>query len=176
MSKNMTRVGVIFLALTVTLSIMGVSYGLWTKSLTVEGMVRTGEVDLVFVDAFTDDDGEINDLNKDSQDDGGPSQGFDAWGSDSSADPSASGRDPKDHYDEDVAKCEASIDHDHQEAQIEKFDAYPSYFCTAWFDIRNVGTIPVKINDRHSNGQANSVARPAIREFSGFMATIQTDF
>ena len=96
MNQNIARVGVIFLALTIALSIMGVSYGLWTKSLTVEDTVRTGEVDLEFVDAFTDDDGEVNDLNKDSQDDGGPSQGFDAWGSESSADPAASGTDPDD--------------------------------------------------------------------------------
>lgn len=174
MTQHIARVVTISLLVTIALSTLGVAYGLWTKTLVVEGTVRTGEVDLIFVDAFTDDDGRVDNATKDSQDDGGPSEGFDAWGPASSADPAASGRDEKAHYDKDVAKCEASIHEDAQQGSIDKFDVYPSYVCTAWFDIRNIGNIPVKIKsvtitpDGHDSSDGDGAVNVRLSETNSF--------
>jgi hypothetical protein len=72
-----------------------------------------------------------------------------------SCDPAETGRDPKDHYDKDVARCDAMFLADGQDleeqegsqrARLAITNGYPSYHCTAWFDIHNNGTIPVHLH------------------------------
>ena len=62
----------------------------------------------------------------------------------SSADLSASGPDPKSRYDKDVGICNAAVGSP-QTVDIVKTDVYPSYHCTAWMDVKNLGSIPVKV-------------------------------
>lgn len=128
-----------FAALMVALAMTGTAYALWSKALFIEGYVETGTVNAEFVYAFTDDDESVDDPAKDSLDDG--------------LDPAASGIDPKDRYDKNVAYSEAYInDEDPQIAYVNIYNAYPSYYTTAWFDIVNTGSIPVKIQSVLING------------------------
>jgi len=135
---------------------VGVGYGLWYKILTIDGTVHTGTVNAVFVDAFTDDDDvvdnplkDMNDLG-DCLDIGGVDVDGDGF---TSCDPAASGVDPKARWDKDVARCDAGIDpNDNQIGWVIKRNVYPGYFCTAWFDVDNTGSIPVKVVGATVNG------------------------
>ncbi|MGD8814877.1 MAG: hypothetical protein PVI78_10440 [Anaerolineales bacterium] len=143
------QVGVIFMVLILTLGSVGVGFGLWSKSLMVLGTVNTGNVNARFLAPFTDDDNKVDDELLDSGDIGTCREG-----EDTSCDPAASGPDPKPRYNKDVAVCIATrptADEDPDQAPgiqlgfVELRNAYPSYYCTAWFPINNNGTIPVKV-------------------------------
>ncbi len=153
-------IGALFMVLVLGLALIGVGYGLWFKVLTIEGTVVTGEVHAAFEAAFTDDDGEVNDPEKDSNDVGNcPIGGRDI----SSCDPAASGRDPKPRYEKDVGWCGARVDgEDNNVGHVNIRNGYPSYFCTAWFDVLNDGSIPVKVASVTINGTpvTPSVATP----------------
>jgi len=115
-------------------------FGLWIQQFSVQETLESGNVDLVFTSAFTDDDGAVDDVLLDSQDNASSTQVFDAWGPSSSADPAAAGPDPKLRYDKDVARCEALID-----GSVTQDGAYPRYNCTSWFSMQNSGTVPLKV-------------------------------
>jgi hypothetical protein len=51
MSKKALPVGTMFLVLVIALSVLGVGYALWSETLTIEGNVQTGEVDVAIADA-----------------------------------------------------------------------------------------------------------------------------
>lgn len=182
MKKGFLPTGVLFMLLVVALAAIGVGYALWSKVLYIEGTVETGSVDAVFTDAFTDDDDYVDNPDKDSQDvDGcedlagmddysepinqlkdGPDNGM------TSCDPAASGVDPKLHFDKDVARCDAMVDpDDDQVAIVKKSNVYPGYFCTAWFDVENTGTIPVKIVSATVNGEPVIPSEPTPFDLDG---------
>ena len=162
-------VGATVLVLMISLAMVGTGYGLWSKTLFIDGVVNTGQVNVAFTAAFTDDDDVVDDATKDSQDtDSCVAQGDidtappgyankdGAANEFSSCDPAASGKDPKDHYDKAVARCDARLateaeDEDQEQAGIQTVflaitNGYPSYHCTAWFDVVNNGSIPVLLN------------------------------
>lgn len=149
-------VGVLVMVLVLALVSLGMGYGLWSKILTIDGTVNTGTLDAIFVDAFTDDDDVVDNPDKDSLDlDNCP----DIFGLDmdgdfmTSCDPAASGIDPKARHDKDVARCDAGIDpDDNQIGFVIKRNVYPGYFCTAWFDVKNNGKIPVRVAAATVNG------------------------
>ena len=141
--------GVLVMLLVLALASLGVGYGLWSKILTINGTVKTGTVNAVFVKAFTDDDDVMDDPLKDSldlddcRDVGGVDRDGDGL---TSCDPAESGVDPKRRYLKDVARCDAGIDPDDKQfGWIIKTNVYPSYYCTAWFEVHNNGTVPVKV-------------------------------
>jgi hypothetical protein len=136
-NKMKSKMVALFATLMIALMLVGVSYGLWSKILTIEGYVETGYVDAEFTGAFTDDDGIVDDVLNDKDDTG--------------LDPAASGVDPKGRYEQDVGCSEAYFDP--ETAYVNIYNSYPSYYTTAWFDIKNTGTIPVKIQSvRISDG------------------------
>jgi hypothetical protein len=75
--------------------------------------------------------------------------------------------DPKEHYNKAVGRCDARLasateDEDQEQAGIQTVfveitNGYPSYHCTAWFDIVNTGTIPVLL---HSFSIEGTVVMP----------------
>lgn len=144
--KMPTWAFVAFLGISVAVgfTVMGVGFGLWSQQLDVAPVVNTGNVDLTFISALTDDDGTVSNPSLDSNDNNGGTQLYDAWGAASSADPSATGIDPKPRYDKDVARCVATITNG-QLGNISKYSVYPGYHCTAWFDMQNNGSVPVKV-------------------------------
>lgn len=156
--------GVTVMLLVLTLGAMAIGYALWSKTLTIRSVVETGSVHAQFVDAFTDDDDAVDNPDKDSEDlgdcedvggmeDASPFENKDPDDGLTSCDPAATGRDPKPHYDKDVARCDAAIDpNDNNLAHVLKRNVYPSYHCTAWFDILIDGTIPVKVASVLING------------------------
>jgi hypothetical protein len=133
-----TTVVLLFIAL----ASVGIGYGLWSKTLYIDGTVNTGSVDSVFVDPFTDDDNEMNDSGLDVGD-----TGECLLYGDGSCDPAASGHNVP-RKDKDVGECIARLDPEDQTNEtllIEITNAYPSYYCTVFFDIHNTGTVPVKV-------------------------------
>lgn len=170
-------VSALFMLLMVALATIGVAYGLWFKLLRIDVTVHTGNVHALFTEAFTDDDDKVDLQAKDSQDtdscvdfgnvddftpeDANPNKGF------TSCDPAASGRDPKPHHEKDVAACVARITTNPNVAEVTKYNVYPGYFCTAWFDVKNDGTIPVRIQSVRVNGQSVIPSRPTPFDLDG---------
>lgn len=115
----------------------------WSQRLTIGSYINTGNVEVRFVGAFTDDDGQADNPNFDAQDSGRCS--IYVGSSSSSCDPAANGADAKPHYDKDVARCEAEIVERGKKVRINKTNVYPGYFCTGWFEIQNSGSIPVRV-------------------------------
>lgn len=153
-NSKFLSVGTLSLAVVILLATLGVGYTLWSKVLTIQGTVETGTVHAEFIDAFTDDDNVVNNPDKDSGDTGEcPLPLVDGGPSPTSCDPAASGKDPKPRYEKDVAWCIAEIDlADPNVAYVDIVNGYPSYYCTAWFEIHNDGTIPVRLESVMING------------------------
>lgn len=147
--KTTTVLAMVAIGLTLAVAVTGMGFGLWIGGVNVGETVNTGQLDLAFSNAFTDDDGVVNDPLLDGSDDDGIThpQLFDAiWGPTSSADPAATSSDPKLHFDKDIGKCEAEVvPGDDSSATITKSNVYPRYHCTAWFSLVNNGSVPVKV-------------------------------
>ncbi len=153
MHRKLMRIGVITFVIVAAFAALGAATALWNPSIFVTGKVNTGTVSAQFTKAFTDDDDVVNDPARDSgdtglcQDDGGVAL---PGRTTTSCDPAASGPDPKARLNKDVARCDASITSStssQTSGQIVKTNAYPGYFCTAWFQVKNNGTIPLVITD-----------------------------
>ena len=141
----MNKIALLIVGVVLAVGLVGVGYALWDKDLFIDGQVSTGEVNAIFVDAYTDDDGIPNNPDHDPNDDGGGTL-FDYWGSISSDDPKGPGPMP-DRYDKDVVRCWAEIDRvDNQILHIGLANAYPSYWNTIWYTIENNGSVPVVVN------------------------------
>jgi hypothetical protein len=153
-----------------------VAIALWQNVAPISGFVHTGTINAGLTSAFTDDDDHVNDPagGRDVNDTGlCPDVGgvAPAGATTTSCDPAASGPDLIGHtvdaatgaatsvykarYTQDVARCDASIVPapatslvpSGNTGQIVKTNAYPGYFCTAWFLIQNSGTVPVVVSD-----------------------------
>ena len=158
MKRRSVGLGGLALMLLLTLAAIGLGFALWSKVLTIGGVVHTGDVDAIFVSVFTDDDDFVDNPLKDKQDTGdcpisvGPDSvlGFpvkDLEDGQTSCDPAATGRDEKLHYDKDVARCDATVrPTDLENAEVQITNGYPGYHCTAWFDVVNNGTIPILLH------------------------------
>jgi len=107
----MKKIITLFLIPMIALSLVGASYALWSKTITLDGTVQTGIVDKKIVSVFCSD----------------------------------TGIDPG--YTKDVASCTAEIGIGGDSASFILDNTYPSYNIDVTFKEKNVGTIPVKIND-----------------------------
>lgn len=187
-------IGGIIMLLVVALAAIGIGVALWSKALTIQGVVRTGSVNAEFVTVFTDDDDAVDDRLKDSEDTGDcpitigpespplfpemPEFPDKRTAPGTSCDPAATGRDPKAHYDKDVGRCDAMALPDgrdnepqpgSQAAVVALTNVYPSYHCTAWFDVQNNGTVPVLLHSVTIEG------KPAIPCGSGASTVYDLD-
>ena len=57
MRGRFTKVAVLFLVLALALAAVGVGYAMWSKTLTIDGTVKTGEVNAIFTTATCTDTG-----------------------------------------------------------------------------------------------------------------------
>lgn len=111
---------VVAVALAVGVASLGLAEGRWSQASSVAGTFGTEEADVLFVAAFTDDDGQVDNPELDPDDDG--------------VDPG---------YDKAVAACIAALD-TQGDAQITVGNGYPSYTCRFWVTAQNVGLIPLR--------------------------------
>jgi hypothetical protein len=162
-----TTVVLLFIAL----ASVGVGYGLWSKTLYIDGTVNTGSVNSIFDKEFTDDDNVIDDPDKDLGDTGICEPPDCLYGS-GSPDPAASGMNRKD---KDVGQCFAELDsQDSQILNVTINNSYPSYYCTVFFDVHNTGTVPVKVQSLGLKGPAIT-AGYVTAEWSGLEVGQQID-
>ena len=137
-----SRIMVIFPVLLIALSVVGFSYAYWTDTLTIDGEVSTGELDVQFsAQATNDPDGENDPKECGTWTYDG--QQF-TWSGD--------------RYDFDVANitCElvdedgdpsegGSTNDGNEKITINVENGYPSYYGSVAFTIDNIGNIPAKI-------------------------------
>ena len=187
-------IGGLVMLLVVALAAVGIGVALWSKVLTIQGVVRTGSVNTEFIAVFTDDDDAVDNPDKDSQDTGDcpitigpespplipemPEFPDKRAAPGTSCDPAATGSDPKAHYDKDVGRCDAMALPDgrdnepqpgSQAAVVALSNVYPSYHCTTWFDVSNIGTVPVLLHSVTVQG------KPAIPCSSGASTVYDLD-
>ena len=116
-------VGLIGAGLLIGLASVGLVDALRRDALIVEGHVDTGEMNIEFTQAFTNDDGTVDDPAKDPDDgDGG-------------ADPG---------YEKAVAECLAAIEVQGDAVNLIISNGYPSYTCQFWLEITNVGAFALR--------------------------------
>jgi hypothetical protein len=163
--------GGLVMMLVLALAAVGIGIALWSKVLTINGIVQTGSVNAEFVEVFTDDDNEVNDPKLDAGDTGDCPIHAGPIPPPTSCDPKETGAegpdDVADHrYDKDVAQCDATAIEDDQEPQpgsqtaaVAIRNGYPSYHCTAWFLIHNNGTIPIHLHSVSIAGVAATLCQ-----------------
>jgi hypothetical protein len=112
-------ISALIMILILALATLGIGYGLWSKTLIIEGTVNTGKVDAEF--SYNEvDEGVWRPFNQNNQDDDEEYEG------------------------KDVAECTMEVAGDKLTITITK--GYPSFHCWAEFDVHNTGTIPIKLH------------------------------
>jgi len=124
MSRKSLPVVAIAMLLVIALATMGLAYGLWSETLTIDGTVYTGEVDvglsLVQVDEWVT-------LLPGGQNIPEPDEKADA----ANCSAELKDTDPSDGY---------------ELLEITASGAYPSWHCSVKFDVHNLGNVPVLIH------------------------------
>jgi len=147
----LTPMGIVFMFIVSAAAVTGIGYGFWSQALTVTKTVDTGSVALEYTGAFTNDDALTTGGSVDLDDDDTMPQAFDYHATSSSADPRDRGPEATStatstlRYDKDIARCVASHVPGQPTASLAEDNVYPSYWCTAWFDVVNSGSVPVKV-------------------------------
>jgi len=136
------KIGLICLALILALGALGIGYAMWEETLTIDGVVYTGNVDVEFSQYSNDP----------------PPHGTCAGGiyadpldpkvCGSWTIPGVNGLEPweywsGDRWDKNVASTNCTLDVNSLSIEID--NGYPSYWGSVLFDIDNVGTIPVAV-------------------------------
>lgn len=121
----MKKIGLICLALVVALGSLGAAYALWSETLTIGGQVEAGEVEVIFTSEPIP-----------------PYDVIPTTNDPSNLDPAAFGRDPP-RRDKNVG--DSSLGVMPKSIILGAHNTYPSYRTTGWAPIKNIGTIPVKI-------------------------------
>jgi len=131
----MKKIGLLSLALVLALGTLGVAYAMWFDTLEIEGTISTGEVIVIF----------------DSQYDNDPETGADDPCEEGYWD--LTGQSPEwigGRYNKNYASVGSTYknklgEKENHKATITVLNAYPSYWASVLWDIKNVGLIPVKL-------------------------------
>jgi len=122
MKRGFFSAGLLFLVLVGLLGALAVGYGLWSKVLTIEGSVTTGDFNADWDTASTNDSG-------------------------TTLDPCTPGLNPNDcatFPPKNVGRCEVT-GAGSQNLVVTITNAYPSYECTVTAAVTNTGTIPFNV-------------------------------
>lgn len=122
----MKKIGLLCLALVLALGSLGVGYAMWSDTLTIKGNVNTGEVHVIFASQYD------NDVKNDDPNVPGSWSGFPS--------PTWSGT----RYNKDVGSTTST--YEGTSAQFLITNGYPSYWGSVIWDVKNTGTIPVKLH------------------------------
>lgn len=151
--KGLGKLGTLFLVIVLCTAALGIGYAAWQDTLTISGTVETGEVCVGFTDGWSDDPcvaecdpGVLHPIQPDPE-----VAGYDGMLDPSGPKPGPG--EPPPRYNKNVAGCWVELDvwkceHDttpaYQVAYIMLCNGYPSYWNTAFLEIANCGTVPVK--------------------------------
>lgn len=126
---------------------LGLGYAVWSQVLTDTGRVNTGTFGVAWNSTFTDDGAHVDDPARDVGD--VPCAAPECVFGEGARDPSGPGPNGP-RYDKAVGACASWITQEEGYLILhwQVDNAYPSYYCTVWADIRNTGSIPVKIQAR----------------------------
>ena len=139
----MKKIGLICLAVVLALGVMGAALAQWNETLTIEGTVETGELDVQFSAQKSNDDGDQND----------PCE-CGAWTNYTEPDDSANWTWTGTRYEYDVGSTTCVLsevdtgdttDDGDNTMTITILNAYPCYYGNVAFTIDNIGSIPVHI-------------------------------
>lgn len=111
------KISAVFAILIIALTLAGISYACWYKTLTINGYVNTGDLDVQITSVASDDDG-IDDI------DPGHNKNVGRC----------------------VATIDRVTDPTNETLKINITNAYPCYQCSVHFTVMNLGTVPVKFN------------------------------
>jgi len=147
---HFAKAGLVCLAVVVVLGSLGVAYGYSSGTLRTGDIMAMACVTGPFTWVVSNDDGEVNNISPygavDPGDDGGGTN-HDIWGYRSSDDPSelqtmgvGCAR-----YDKDVARTKACMSCDHNKITVKIKNAYPCYYPTVFFGLKNPRNFSVKI-------------------------------
>jgi len=151
--KRQVRLGrwlIIALAVVVVLGSLGVAYGYSSGTLKAGNMMAMACFNGPFTWVVSNDDGKVTSISPygaiDPGDDGGGTN-YDKWGGQSSDDPSETQTMGVEcaRYDKDVARTTAWISCDRKEITVLVENAYPSYYPTVFFGLKNTQSFSVKI-------------------------------
>lgn len=147
---HFAKAGLVCLAVVVMLGGLGVAYGYSSGTIKADEMVAMACVTGPFTWVVSNDDGKVTSISTygaiDPGDDGGGTN-HDIWGDRSSDDPS----EPQTRgvecarYDKDVARTKAWMSCDRHEITVLIENAYPSYYPTVFFGLKNTQNFSVKI-------------------------------
>lgn len=129
---NFTKTGIVCLALLLALGTMGVGYAHWSDTVTISGTAETGEFNDCFGWVVSNDDG-VPDGVIDPGD-----NGLDPY------EPQTAGS-PCGREDMDVASTTALLEEDPHYMTVTLTHAYPCYYPTLFYSLKNDGTIPSQI-------------------------------
>ncbi len=138
--RGFLSVGLLLMGLMIALGALGVGFGLWSKVLTIDGTVNTGEVNAQF---------SLNEI-----DQGDPSTSATEplfWEGDSNCDTDALGNDDCEIEGKDIGDCTAAklpglSNPGSQLLEITVTSGYPSFNCWVQFDVSNNGSIPIRVH------------------------------
>jgi hypothetical protein len=147
---HFAKAGLVCLAVVVALGSLGVAYGYSSGALGAGDMMAMACVSGPFTWVVSNDDGKVTSLCPygviDCGDDGGGTN-CDTWGGLSSDDPS----EPQTigvccaRYDKDVARTTARVSCDRGEITVLIENAYPSYYPTVFFGLKNTECFSVRV-------------------------------
>jgi len=132
--------------LVLALASLGMGYGLWSKVLTIDGTVNTGEVNADFSLKEIDQSFDFNARCPP----GVGGLGY-SLGKDCDDPPDGSVYDDMEVEGKDIAECTAVLlpglpNEGNQLMEVTITDAYPSFNCFIRYDVHNNGTIPIKVH------------------------------
>jgi hypothetical protein len=147
---HFAKAGIVCLAAVVVLGSLGAVYSYSSGTLKAGDMMAMACVTGPFTWVVSNDDGKVTSISPygaiDPGDDGGGTN-YDKWGYKSSNDPS----EPQAmgvgcaRYDKDVARTTACMSCDHHEITVLLENAYPCYYPTVFFGLKNNQSFSVKI-------------------------------
>jgi predicted ribosomally synthesized peptide with SipW-like signal peptide len=142
----MKKIGLLFVALVLALGSLGVAYAAWTDEVTVVGSVETGSLCWIFTDqAWWDSQQPVN-----------PGGDFPTANPDYGCNPGFVPNEAGKRFwplDKNVAWGACEISEDGKTLSVEINNAYPCYFNSFSFYVRNCGTVPLKIDHVVLNGE-----------------------
>lgn len=155
----MKKIGLLALAIVLSLGLAGVGLAQWTETLNINGDVTTGEADAMFRQGVSNDDGSvtphfcINGAWMDDVDTGdtGPdpracqTMGDPVARTDDAANTQVEGAWPQGGVYGSVPPLPADPD-EYKQLTVTMSGVYPCYYATVFFSIVNAGTIPCKVD------------------------------